>query len=121
MTQPEIDKVLGKSTRCTQATLLAFGIEGYPLTGSGVLSYLCSNGYTLIHFPMFEGITLRRAKETIDFWHNSIPDDSSYLIQTRRHTIAIINGLLVDTMRQGFNGRKILNAWEVSRSIEGIR
>lgn len=47
LTEETRDEILSKAKRCTEATLAAFGIDGYPLKGSGCLVYLEQAGYKL--------------------------------------------------------------------------
>ena len=88
MTPEQAQEIVRTSTRCTQAVLRAFNIEGYPYTGSGCLEYLTKNGYSIM--PV---IGIKTIKECI----NKFPSGVSLIILTKGHVIAIINGILVDT------------------------
>ncbi len=105
MTQEKADKIISSSTRCTQATLRAFGIEGYPYYGSGCLEYLTSNGFTLTHMPGY----IRQSMRLLE----KLRMDRNYLIHTKGHAMALINGILIDTAKRGFDGRRIENIWIV--------
>ncbi len=107
MTNELANNIISSSTRCTQATLRAFGIEGYPHYGSGCLEYLTQNGYKLQELQHHRGRKLRQA--------SMFRKDLSFLISTKGHAMALINGILVDTERKGFDSRKIENIWIVER------
>ncbi len=94
-----------ESRRCTEATLRAFGITGIPLTGSGCLSYLTAAGYTLTEVTNITGVRLDRFR---------FDPTKRYLVNTRGHAMAVINGLLIDTMRRSFDSRRIEFLWIVS-------
>jgi hypothetical protein len=108
MTQELANSIIANSTRCTQATLQAFGIEGYPLLGSGCLEFMTRRGFKLerVMFPNSLDVTMK--------WLNSVRfSKGSYLINTPRHAMALIDGILVDTENKGFDNRKVLFIWEV--------
>ena len=111
MTLTQANEIINKSTRCTQATLAAFGVDGYPLQGSGCLGYLTDAGYT---------VELKwELKISLKDWYVKYMDMSkNYLIFTSGHAMACIGGVLVDAAAQGFNGRRIEQVFEVSGGLK---
>lgn len=99
------------STRCTQATLLGFGITGYPFQGSGCLEYLKNNRFvtTPVRFD--------RPIVTMEFFRRRLIDlGADYLIFTKGHAMSVIQGILIDTDTNKWDGRKIEHAWIVKRA-----
>lgn len=105
MTQSDAATIVSEARRCTEATLKAFGITAIPQTGSGCLSYLTAAGYTLTEIQNVTGVRLDRFR---------FDPTKKYLVNTRQHAMAVINGLLVDTMRKSFDSRRIEFMWIVS-------
>lgn len=106
----------GTATRCTEATLNAFGIWGeVPHTGLGVLETLCKNGYgyageedgRLTKFGRVSHGTVRafmKAHPTGD-----------YYISTEGHAMALRDGLLTDTAERGIDGRIVRTAYRIRK------
>lgn len=109
MTHTQANLIVQKSSRCTQATLAAFGLDAYPLKGSGCLSYLTENGFNVK--------LVWELKISLKDWYVKYMDMSkNYLIFTNQHAMACIGGVLVDTMNEGFNVRRIEQVFEVSKN-----
>ena len=112
MTNELAKSIVDSSVRCTQATLRAFGIEdAIPKTGSGCLEYLTSRGFTCLRMPAYEGITLKRLQQ-FPFKPNP---NGQYLINTKGHAIALIDGILIDTENKGFDNRSVEFCWIVQK------
>lgn len=105
MTQLDVATIVSEARRCTEATLKAFGVNGIPQAGSGCLSYLTAAGYTVTEIANVTGVRLDRFR---------FDPTKKYLINTRQHAMAVINGLLVDTERKSFDSRRIQFLWIVS-------
>ena len=106
MTPLEAAAIVSKATRCTEATLMAFGINGIvPQRGSGCLQHLRDHGFNLRFIPDMQNIPL----------HYLERNRSSLLIFTHEHAMALVDGILIDTMKQGFDNRKIEHIWEVTK------
>lgn len=108
MTKELALEITNNASRCTEATLRAFGIDAIPKTGSGILEQLKENGYkcSLIgYYSALKGI------------RKAIPDfkSFSYLIYTKGHAMAVIEGHLIDTERKGWNNRRIEFIWKVEK------
>lgn len=112
MTKEQALKITNTSTRCTQATLRAFGIEGYPYYGSGCLEYLTKNGYKITPVPGLQGKTMEKLR-------NECPS-GYYLILTKGHAMALCNEILIDTAppRGSRDNRKIEHVWLVEGSSD---
>ena len=110
MTLDEARQIVDSSVRCTNAVMQAFGLDKHtvPLTGSGCLSYLRAAGYVCTRLPLFQSKSLAQLK--------SETHDGSFLIATKGHAIAVIDGVLIDTMRMGWNSRKVEFAWRVTKN-----
>jgi hypothetical protein len=105
MTLAEAELIVSTSVRCTQAALRGIaGISAVPLTGSGCLTYLTSAGYKVKSLPA--DIPLARFKYS---------KDKTYLLATKGHAMALVDGILIDTMRKTLDKRILEHAWEVSR------
>jgi hypothetical protein len=105
-----IDEIVEKSNRCTQATLMTFGINGCPYHRSGVLEYLKVYGFTTVERKEFRG------KKLIDLKYLK----GNFTVHTKNHAMALVNGYLVDTQKQGFDNRTVENVWEVFKNYEEI-
>lgn len=106
MTTLEAAAIVSKATRCTEATLMAFGINGIvPQRGSGCLEYLRSHGYKYV----------KMNAPDVKYLKHSAYQRGSYLIFTHEHAMALVDGILIDTMKQGFDNRKIEHIWEVTK------
>ncbi len=108
MTPELAENIISSSTRCTQATLRAFGIEGYPFHRSGCLEYYTKNGFKITEIKELQNISLKIFERHYERQYN-------FSIHTKGHAMALINGILVDTERKGFDSRKIENIWIVER------
>lgn len=111
MTQDQATTIINSSTRCTEATLKAFGIAGYPTQGSGCLEFLTRAEYRLTSILLKGRVSMKNMEYQLS-------NQKNYLINTDKHAMACIKGVLVDTMREGWNKRRVLFAWEVSKRIE---
>jgi hypothetical protein len=109
MTQELANSIVSSSVRCTQATLRAFGIEGIPKLGSGCLEYLTRAGFKLQRIS-YSGMKLRDISKCC-----GISTHKNYLINTKGHAMALINGILIDTEGKGFDRRIIEFIWEVTK------
>lgn len=109
MTELEALEIVNTTTRCTEATLKAFGISGYPLCDTGTLEFISRAGYQLTPIKFKEGITLKK------FYVDHVDMTKDYHIKTQSHAMACIKGVLIDTMREGWNKRRVLFAWEVTK------
>lgn len=117
MTKELALEITNNASRCTEATLRAFGIDAIPKFGSGVLGQLKENGFkcTPIKQPKYD---LKRFKN----WMDRYPSPGSkeyyndnYLIYTKGHAMAVIEGHLIDTERKGWNSRRIEFIWRVEK------
>src|SRR5690349_7050592 len=102
MTQEKLNEIYQETTRCAQAVMMAFGIKGYPQTGSGCLEYLTANGFEL-HPIRFKWRNLRHFLEDV---RTHLAVETNYLILTPGHAMALVDGFLVDTAKQGWNNRR---------------
>jgi hypothetical protein len=101
-------ELIQSSERCTEVALRALGIDGIvPKTRSGSLNVLIKNGYKLERLRLLEGKTLRDAYIFFDM-------NASYLIATKGHQLACINGVFFDSALLS-NSAKIENIWRVSK------
>jgi hypothetical protein len=97
------------SSRCTEATLRAFGIEdAIPQQGSGCLEHLKQAGFQLKPV-MFVPSTMKKLKYFITYQIKS----DNYLILTKGHAMAFVDGHLIDTELKGFDNRVIEFCWVV--------
>jgi hypothetical protein len=103
LTQTEADAIVQKACRCTEATLLAFGVVGTPKTGSGCLGFLTNAGFKLERVPEPNWVL-----------HLKKFQQGAYLVLTPGHAMALIGGILVDTERKGFDRRKVQFMWKVT-------
>lgn len=104
LTKDDVETIVSNSSRCTQATLLAFGIKGYPFYGPGCLNYLRKDGYETKEDQDQKG---RALSECI------FQGGVNYIIFTKGHVMAYVDGLLVDTMKKNLDGRIVENIFEV--------
>ena len=104
---------LNESDRCTNVTLRAFGIcvDEPIIYGAGVIEYLTNNGFTVkVHdFDYF-----KYNKKPLKKFIQDHPK-GSYIISTRNHSMALIDGKLYDAAEGGLN-RKVLYAYEVIKN-----
>ena len=106
MTHELANHIESSSSRCTEATLKAFGINGcIPKFASGCLQWLTLSKYKIIKLE-YTPKTLKDFKYDLT---------KSYFINTRGHAMALIQGILIDTEKKGFDNRKIDWIWEVSK------
>lgn len=108
LTPEQAESIVNQSSRCTQATLRAFGIEGYPHYGTGTLQFLAGAGFIEVRISLPTTITMKHFHK---YYMNS---SKNYLINTKGHAMACIGGVLVDTERKGWDRRVIEFVWEVS-------
>lgn len=108
MTQQRADEIVNICTRCTQASLLAYEITGYPFYVSGCLEFFTRNGYILTRIPYLSGVKMKSLKSMLFM-------EKDLFIITYRHALAIVDRILIDTEQKGFDSRKILYAWEVTK------
>lgn len=100
---------LAPLTRCTQAVLRAFDIEGYPEYASGTLAYIKAQGYKLtkVEYP---GRSLR------DFYTSGQHDmQRDYIIFTIGHVLCIRQGIITDTAGCGQHTR-VESVWGVTKA-----
>ena len=108
ITPAEVFSIVARSRRCTEATLLAFGIQAIPQFGSGCLEYLRANGRTLTQLNLPRDCTIKQ------FYYKVANPNKNYLIFTAGHAMALRGRHLIDTANLGIDKRKIEFAWEVS-------
>lgn len=106
LTKDDVTQIIRTSSRCTQATLRAFGIEGYPHYGPGCLNYLTRAGFRL------ENVKEARGKSLANF---NFDWGKKYLIFTKGHAMAHINGFLVDTSHGGHYNHPFESVWIVKK------
>ena len=101
MTPEKAKRITQTSTRCTQAVLRAFDIEGYPYYGTGVLEYLKAGG-----------LDVRCIDSDVPFvkWMKE-KHEGSYVLFTKGHALAVVNGVVIDTART--KKGKIEFVWQV--------
>lgn len=109
MTTAQAQTIVSSSSRCTQAAVRALGVkcDFIPHFGSGTLQVLINAGKVCLSVHHASGHTLAYCKK------NLIADNSNYLVFTKSHAMAVVKGVLVDTMRESFNSRRVLHMWEV--------
>lgn len=108
LTKERAEEIIKASSRCTQATLLAFGIDGWPQYASGTLAFFRKAGFKLINLGCEGRFTMKKL-----LLHLST--DKSYIIFTSSHVMAYRKGILVDTAGGSFDRRKVEFIWEVER------
>jgi len=106
LTPEDVANIKRRTVRCTQATMLAFGLKEYPETVSGCLDYLKENGFVM---------RSNKVWDTMKGYANAKYD---YILFTRAHAMALRNGLLVDTAGGSFDRRRVEFAWIVERVKE---
>lgn len=104
LTPEDSKEIINKASRCTEATLAAFGIQGIPKFGPGILDYFKNNGFRTDRLVSKEIEVVRHLKALKGDW----------LIFTRGHAIALRNGILVDTERRGFDSRHVEFIWKIT-------
>lgn len=96
------------SSRCTQASLRAFEITGYPFYASGCLSYFHKNNFTLESFPIPPNTKMKSLQSMLN-------KDLDYFILTAGHAMSVRNGILVDTSGRYWNNSTVEHVWEVRK------
>ena len=112
LTQEKADEIIKISSRCTQASLLAFGIDGWPQKTSGCLEFFSRHGYTLARLES-SNRGMKKLQSMLFF-----KPESDYFIITQGHAMSIRNGILVDTDTGKFDNRKVLFVWEVRNQLK---
>lgn len=125
LTSEQARHIEGSGVRCTTATLLALGVEPRftPRTGSGVAEHLSLRdggpGYTphcghgrphsdtsCVPCQHGQQYTLRRfVREN---------PTGRWVLATSGHSMALVDGVLVDTEQRGPDGRRMLYALRVN-------
>lgn len=97
-----------ENMRCTQATLAAFGVEGCPRHGTGVMGALQDASYILL--PFGTGVTweedMKWIGRTVRAFVKAHPL-GDYHLSTREHAMALRDGVLTDTSARGADGRRL--------------
>lgn len=115
MTKELANEIVSNSSRCTEAALRAFGIDAIPKTGSGVLEQLRENGFKVWPQSQCLNETMKQLKAYIDLVDCGRIAKSSWLIYTKGHAMAVIEGHLIDTAGGRWNNRKIEFLWKVEK------
>lgn len=89
---------------------MAFEIRGIPSYGSGCLEFFKKHGFKMEKLPLAQNTRMK------DLWMSMRRfGQKDLFILTPGHAMSCRDGILIDTMRETWNYRKVEHAWIVTR------